>query len=139
MALEVTIDHTVLAFTLGASVCAAILFGLAPALHGTAVDLHATLKEGGRASSQSKSRNRTHSILVTAEIALRCRSGRCGFFCWIFSAAATGLKSEPGFDGKISLSAHLQKIPRADFFRNHPAVKRFRRHFGGCHNYTGVC
>ncbi len=70
MALEVTIDHTVLAFTLGASVCAAILFGLAPALHGTALDLHATLKEGGRASSHSRARNRTHTILVTAEIAL---------------------------------------------------------------------
>ena len=70
MALEVTIDHTVLAFTLGASVCAAILFGLAPALHGTALDLHSTLKEGGRASSKSRARNRTHSILVTAEIAL---------------------------------------------------------------------
>jgi putative ABC transport system permease protein len=70
MALEVTIDHTVLAFTLGASVCAAILFGLAPALHGTALDLHSTLKEGGRASSQGRTRNRTHRILVTAEIAL---------------------------------------------------------------------
>src|SRR5713101_3429228 len=70
MALDVTIDHTVLAFTLGASVCAAILFGLAPALHGTALDLHSTLKEGGRASSQSRARNRTHSVLVTAEIAL---------------------------------------------------------------------
>src|SRR6266850_6563684 len=70
MAPEVTIDHTVLAFTLGASVCAAILFGLAPALHGTALDLHATLKEGGRASSHSRARNRTHTILVTAEIAL---------------------------------------------------------------------
>jgi putative ABC transport system permease protein len=68
--LVVTIDHTVLAFTLGASVCAAILFGLAPALHGTALDLHSTLKEGGRASSQSRARNRTHSVLVTAEIAL---------------------------------------------------------------------
>jgi predicted permease len=70
MALDVTVDHTVLAFTLGASVCAAILFGLAPALHGTALDLHSTLKEGGRASSQSRARNRTHSVLVTAEIAL---------------------------------------------------------------------
>jgi len=70
MALEVTIDHTVLAFTLGISVFAAILFGLAPALHGTTLDLHSTLKEGGRASSQSKARNRTHSVLVTAEIAL---------------------------------------------------------------------
>ncbi len=70
LALEVTIDHNVLAFTLGASVCAAILFGLAPALHGTALGLHSTLKEGGRASSQSRARNRTHSLLVTAEIAL---------------------------------------------------------------------
>ncbi len=70
LALQVTIDHTVLAFTLGASVCAAILFGLAPALRGTALDLHSTLKEGGRASSQSRTRNRTHSVLVTAEIAL---------------------------------------------------------------------
>ena len=70
LALQVTIDHNVLAFTLGASVCAAILFGLAPALHGTAPDLHSTLKEGGRASSQSRAGNRTHSVLVTAEIAL---------------------------------------------------------------------
>src|SRR5712692_1875979 len=70
MGREMTIDHTVMIFTLGVSVLAAILFGLAPALHGTALDLHATLKEGGRASSQSKARNRTHSVLVTAEIAL---------------------------------------------------------------------
>ncbi len=63
MALEVTIDHTVLAFTLGASVCAAIFFGLAPALHGTALDFHSTLKEGGRAVSQSRARNRTHNVL----------------------------------------------------------------------------
>jgi predicted permease len=70
MALDVTVDHTVLAFTLGASVCAAILFGLAPALHGTALDLHSTLKEGDRAGSQSRARSRTYSVLVTAEIAL---------------------------------------------------------------------
>lgn len=70
IALEVTIDHTVLAYTLGLSVFAAILFGLAPAFHQTARDLHLTLKEGGRGSSQSKARNRTRSVLVVAEIAL---------------------------------------------------------------------
>jgi predicted permease len=70
LSLEVTLDNTVLAFTFGISVLAAILFGLAPALHGTASDLHSTLKEGGRAGSQSRARNRTHSVLVTAEIAL---------------------------------------------------------------------
>jgi len=67
---EVTIDRTVLAFTLGISVVAAMLFGLAPAFHQTALDLHSTLKESGRASSQDKARHRTQSVLVTAEIAL---------------------------------------------------------------------
>jgi putative ABC transport system permease protein len=70
IALEVTIDHTVLTYTLGLSVLAAILFGLAPAFHQTALNLHSTLKEGGRASSQGTARNRTRSVLVVAEIAL---------------------------------------------------------------------
>lgn len=67
---EVTIDPTVLLYALGISVLAAIVFGLAPALRETAVDLHSTLKEGGRASSQSKSRHRTQGVLVTGEVAL---------------------------------------------------------------------
>jgi len=70
MAREVTLDNTVLAFTLGICVFAAILFGLAPALRQTALDLHSTFKEGGRTSSQGKTRNRTHSVLAAAEIAL---------------------------------------------------------------------
>ncbi len=70
MALEITIDQTVLAFTLGASVLAAILFGLAPAIHGTVTDLNSTLKEGGRTASSGASRNRGRSVLVAGEIAL---------------------------------------------------------------------
>jgi putative ABC transport system permease protein len=67
---EVTVDRTVVAYTLGISVMTAILFGLAPAFHQTALDLHSTLKEGGRTVSQSRARHRTHSVLVTAQIAL---------------------------------------------------------------------
>ena len=67
---EMTIDHTVMIFTLGVSVLAAVLFGLVPAVHQTALGLHSTLKEGSRSISQSKARHRTHSVLVTAEIAL---------------------------------------------------------------------
>ena len=70
LALEVTIDHIVLAYTLGISVFAAILFGLAPALHQTALNLQSTLKEGGRAGSLGRARHRAHSVLVSAEIAL---------------------------------------------------------------------
>jgi predicted permease len=67
---EVTIDHTVLIFTFGLSVLAAILFGLAPALRQTRLNLHSALKEGGFTISQGKDRHRTQSVLVTAEIAL---------------------------------------------------------------------
>jgi putative ABC transport system permease protein len=70
IAREVTIDHTVMIFTLGVSALAAVLFGMVPAVHQTAPGLHSTLKEGSRAISQSKARHRTQGVLVTAEIAL---------------------------------------------------------------------
>ncbi len=124
MALEVTIDHTVLAFTLGISVCAAILFGLAPALHGTALDLHSTLKEGGRASSQSRARNRTHSVLVAAEIALALAlMTGAGIFVQDFLYkvnAGFGIDPNQVLTANISLSSARYKEPskQADFFKS---------------------
>ncbi len=123
MALEVTIDRTVLAFTLGASVCAAILFGLAPALHGTALDLHSTLKEGGRASSQSRARNRTHTILVTAEIALALPLlVGAGIFALDFlykTYSGYGIDPNQVLTANLSLSSTHYKEPakQADFFK----------------------
>ena len=70
LAREMTIDQNVILYTLCLSALTAILFGLAPAFHQTAVDLHSTLKEGGRTSSGSKARHRTQRVLVTTEIAL---------------------------------------------------------------------
>ena len=123
MALEVTIDHTVLAFTLCASVCAAILFGLAPALHGTVLDLHSTLKEGGRASSQSRARNRSHTILVTAEIALALPLlVGAGIFALDFLYKAQGgygIDPNQVLTANLSLSNTHYKEPakQADFFK----------------------
>ncbi len=123
MALDVTIDHTVLAFTLGISVCAALLFGLAPALHGTALDVHSTLKEGGRAVSQSRARNRTHSVLVTAEIALALAlligAGLIiqGFLHGLY--AGYGIDPSQVLTANISLSSARYKDPskQAVFFQ----------------------
>ncbi len=122
MALEVTIDHTVLAFTLGASVCAAIFFGLAPALHGTALDLHSTLKEGGRASTQSRGRNRTHNVLVTAEIALALLIGAGLIVEDLLYRLYAGFGIDPNqvLTAYVSLSSTRYKEPskQADFFKN---------------------
>ena len=70
IAREVTIDQSVMLFTLGISAFAAVLFGLVPAVRQSTIGLHLTLKEGSRAISQSKARHRTQSVLVTAQIAL---------------------------------------------------------------------
>ncbi len=70
MAREISIDYNVLAYTLGISVLAALLFGLAPAFQQTAVNLHSTLKEGGRSNSQGRARHRALGALVAAQVAL---------------------------------------------------------------------
>jgi predicted permease len=128
IALEVTIDHTVLAFTLAASVCAAILFGLAPALHGTALDLHSTLKEGGRAGSQSTVRNRTHSVLVAAEIALALPLlvGAGIFLMDFLYKAYAGLGMDPNqvLTANISLSSARYKDPAGQVAFFQEAIQR---------------
>jgi predicted permease len=65
---EVSMDSSVLLFTLGASLFAGILFGLAPSLKTSRVDLQEVLKQGGRGSSGV--RHRLQGIFVVAEVAL---------------------------------------------------------------------
>ncbi len=125
---EVTIDHTVLIFTLGISVLAAILFGVAPAFHQTALNLQSNLKEGGRASSQSRARHRTHSVLVTAEIALALvLLIGAGFFVQDFLDrvhAGFGIDPNRVLTANISLSSARYKDPskQAAFFQE--AIQR---------------
>jgi predicted permease len=65
---QVGLDAHVLLFTLGLSLFAGILFGLAPALKAFQSNLQETLREGGRGSSAV--RHRLQSIFVVAETAL---------------------------------------------------------------------
>ncbi|MEE8584246.1 MAG: ABC transporter permease, partial [Acidobacteriota bacterium] len=66
----VTIDWTVLAFTLTVAVGTGVLFGLAPALQALRPDLNESLKEGTRGSGISTAGRRFRSALVMAEVAL---------------------------------------------------------------------
>ena len=67
---KVEINLPVLAFTLAVSVVTGIVFGLAPALHATRPDLTESLKEGGRQSGGSASRNHLRNWLVITEVAM---------------------------------------------------------------------
>ena len=65
---EIKLDGGVLIYTLGISVLTGIAFGLVPALKASRLDLHDTLKEGGRGSSGT--RHRTQRALVAVEMAM---------------------------------------------------------------------
>jgi putative ABC transport system permease protein len=65
---EITLDSTTLAFTAGISVIAALVFGIAPALHSSRVNLNDVLREGGRGSGAG--RHPLRGALVIGETAL---------------------------------------------------------------------
>jgi putative ABC transport system permease protein len=67
---ESGIDGWVLAFTLGISVAASLLFGLAPALQISRVDLNETLKQGATRAVMGGKGGRMRAALVVAEVAL---------------------------------------------------------------------
>jgi predicted permease len=65
---EISLDGRVLLFTLGLSLLAAMVFGLAPALRGSRVNVMETLKESGRGVIGA--RHRLQGIFVMTEVAL---------------------------------------------------------------------
>jgi putative ABC transport system permease protein len=65
-----SLNSAVLLFAGGVVVLAALLFGLAPAMHSTRPDVQSELKEGARTTSAGTSQNRLRSALAVAEIAL---------------------------------------------------------------------
>ena len=67
---EITLDPTVLLFTLGVSLIAGLLFGLFPVLKYARPQLANALKENGRGSSDGRERHRVRNTLVVSQVAL---------------------------------------------------------------------
>jgi putative ABC transport system permease protein len=68
---SVSLNMTVLLWTLGVSILTGIIFGLAPALHISRLNLNDSLKDGGKSESgQASGSRRLRSALVVSEIAL---------------------------------------------------------------------
>jgi putative ABC transport system permease protein len=67
---DVSVDWSVLAFTLVVALITGVVFGLAPAYHAVRGDAQESLKSGGRGSTTSRSSTRLRNALVVAEMSL---------------------------------------------------------------------
>lgn len=70
LGLASSLDYRVLWFAIALSLATSILFGLAPALRSTGVDVHSDLKEQGARASESRSGVGLRKVLIVAQVSL---------------------------------------------------------------------
>src|ERR1039458_4071327 len=68
--MDLSLDPRVLAFTIGAAILTAVLFGLAPALRATRVELKQVMKENARGALRASGRFNPGKALVAGQVAL---------------------------------------------------------------------
>ncbi|HKW32146.1 MAG TPA: ABC transporter permease [Candidatus Acidoferrum sp.] len=100
---EVRLDVWVLAFTLGLSILTGVLFGLAPALLVSRVDLTEALKESGQTTATARPWFR--QVLIVSEVALGCIV-LVGTGLMIRTLASV-LRVDPGFRAENVLTFQL--------------------------------
>jgi len=67
---DIGLDQYVLGFTSAVSLLTGLIFGLAPALQASRLDLNESLKESGRSATGGRGRARVRHLLVISEVAL---------------------------------------------------------------------
>jgi putative ABC transport system permease protein len=108
---RVTIDAPVFLYSLGISLVSGLVFGLAPTLTASRLDLREALNEESRGTASSPGGRRLRSALVVAEIALATVLLVGGGL--LFRSLARLQSVSPGFDGSRLLIADLPLSPSA--------------------------
>jgi putative ABC transport system permease protein len=117
---EVSIDVRVLAFTCVVAALTGILFGLAPGLNASRIDLTRSLKEGSRSLAGGTS-HRLRSMIVVAEIALSLvLLVGAGLLMRSFVRLS---RVDPGFDAHNVLTMKMT-LPRSKY-KDGPAAASF--------------
>ena len=133
---SVGINGSVLLWTLLVSVLTGIIFGLAPALHITRINLNESLKEGGKGESgQANSNRRLRSILVVAEVALAIvLLASAGLLVKSFSRLQN---VERGFNGENVLTM-VVRLPASKYPEDPQVVGFFRQSIEHIEKLPGV-
>lgn len=102
---EISLDGTVLLFTMGIALATGVIFGLAPARHVTARGVATALRDGGTRSTSSVGQRRLRSLLVVSETALALiLAVGAGLMVRSFGALTA---VEPGFEPEGLLTFQL--------------------------------
>jgi predicted permease len=119
----VSLDTTVVLFTVGLAVLTGIVFGLVPALQASKTDLTTTLKEASGRSGTGVRQNKVRSALVVVEVGLALVL-LIGSALLIRTAVALG-HVDPGFDTHNVLT--LKMSMKGDQFAKAEAVEQVIR------------
>ncbi|HEV8483087.1 MAG TPA: ABC transporter permease [Blastocatellia bacterium] len=121
---EINIDGWVLGFTLLVAAVCGLIFGLAPALQSSRLNLNESLKEGGRSATDSSGRRRMQSALVVTEIAF---SMMLLVGAGLMTRSFLKLQSvNPGFRPDHILTMHLT-LPRAKYDSDEKITSYYRQ------------
>jgi putative ABC transport system permease protein len=122
-ATTVSLDWSVLTFTLGISIVTGLIFGLLPALQVSRTALNTTLKESASRSGSGMRQNKVRAVLVVAEVALAIvLLAGAGLLIRTFAALHS---VEPGFDAHNVLTMQLSLT--GDRFNHTAAISDLSR------------
>ncbi len=120
---QVGVNGKILAFTLGISVLTGVIFGLAPALEASRINMNDTLKESSRGTAGSSRGRRLRDALIVAEV---------GLALVLLVGAGLMVRSflrlqavNPGFDAANLLTLRVS-LPGAKYSEDRAVVAFFR-------------
>ena len=132
---EIRIDGRALAFTVCITLLTGLIFGLAPALQASKLDLNESLKEGARLSSAGAARGRLRRWLVISEVAMAMV---------LLVGAGLLIKSfyrlqqvDPGFNPQGVLTLRVA-LPRARYAEDDQVTAFFDQTLKGIKELPGV-
>jgi predicted permease len=126
---NIRVNVTVLLFAFAVSVAVGILFGLAPALKSSRLDLQAKLREGGRGSTNAHHRAQSTLVIVQTALTLILLAGAGLLFRTIRHLAEV----DPGFNAQqvltfnVGVSPSLRKTPEDTRIAYRQLVERIRQ------------
>ena len=132
---QVKISAPVLGFTLAVSLLTGIIFGMAPAFEATRLNLHESLKEGGKNFGGGTRSHRLRSAFVITEIALALvLLVGAGLLVRSFSRLQS---VDPGFNAKNVLTMRIS-LPVRKYDSDRKRIDFFRQAVEGMKALPGI-